>query len=105
MGKAFRDIQQLPRIRRQLDTKPLAAGGRTGSQIDADVEHSAAKTSDHLHFGVRRILKMQSTQRAGPGTEPRVDLGNSRVKVMTAKLIGAPHPREEAAFVDPPLEL
>ncbi len=77
----------------------LAVGPRLGADVNGDVDDDAAGAAHQLGLGVRRLLTVQTTQRARGVIEADIRLRDAGIQPMIGEFVGTERTREEAAIV------
>ncbi len=86
-------------LRRQFFSMPMQKCRRTGSKVNRDVPYLPLNAAYQLHFGMRVMLKMQSTDRADGSCRGLINLYNLSRTNEFAKFVLAVKPGEEPALI------
>src|SRR5690606_14973098 len=78
---------------------PLPIGGRTGADINGNIENLAAQASDEFRFLMRRVLKMHPAHRAALCCPRPVQLGNAPLPARFSQFIRTEETLQPAALI------
>ena len=89
VGKAWRHPQLATVIRRQFDRDPAAVTGRTGTDIDGNVEQRAGHAPDKFALRERLALKVKTAHRPDLGAQRFILLDEVHLADCLGQQIGA----------------
>jgi hypothetical protein len=97
--KAFRDRQRLMVRCTQDFGMPLEERRRAGAKVNGDIEYLATEAAHQLHFCVRGMLEMHTSNRAAPGRKGVIYLNDAPAADEHLELIRAEKSFEKPASV------